>query len=644
MSLIRQLWLAVVISALLAFAGSLFISIWSARTYLVQQLERKNSDNAGSLALSMTQQEKDPVMIDLQVAALFDTGYYESIAVVDPQGKLIAQRVQEKRETDVPGWFSDALPIPSKPGLGQINDGWKQYGTVQVVSHNHFAYQALWEQSLRLVLWFVVGGALVGAFGMLVLRAIGRSLNNVVAQAGAIGERRFVTIEEPKTPELKFVARAMNSMVGRIKQMFAEEAARLEELRHRVNYDGLTGLPNRDYFMAYFREVLGGVEAAQFGVLALVRLPDLDKLNQLLGRNETDRLLRETGQVFLEFAQQNKETLAGRVKAGDIALVLPGNSDTQEAGQRLVALLDERLRAKWPTVSELYHVGVVGFLRGESLGEVFSRADNALALARGKGANAWHAIEGGGHVPVIPGEQWRALLTGAVKAGSLRLVFYPVMRQEGVAVHQEGMIRLQVEPDSPSMTAADFMPMAAHLNLTAPIDLEVIRLAIRHLAMIEDDVAVNLSAETISNWGFRNELSELLGSLPELCPRLWFEVPEYGAFKHFEAFKDLCRTLKGLGCHVGVEHFGQRLSDSQMLTELGLDYVKIHSSLVQGIEENSGNQEFLKRFCAVAHSVGIIVIAVGVRSEAELSTLKSLGVDGATGPVLSSQPNKSVQA
>ena len=130
------------------------------------------------------------------------------------------------------------------------------------------------------------------------------------------------------------------------------------------------------------------------------------------------------------------------------------------------------------------------------------------------------------------------------------------------------------------------------------------------------------------------ELSKLLRSYPLLCPRLWFEVSEYGAFKYFDAFKEICLILKGFGCHIGIEQFGQRLSESQKLTELGLDYVKIHPGLVHGIEENTGNQKFLNRFCGIAHTVGVIVIAVGVRSETELSMLKSLGIDGVTGPAI----------
>lgn len=634
MSLMRQLWLAVVISTLLAFSGSLLISIWSARGYLVQQLERKNSDNANSLALAMTQQEKDPVNIELQVAALFDTGFYQEISVADPFGKVISQRIQDKVEAEVPAWFVSLFSIPSRPGRAQVTDGWKQYATVTVVSHNQFAYLALWEQVSRLLIWFGIGGSAIGFVGMLVLRVIGRSLGDVVQQAGAIGERRFITIPEPRPPELRALAKAMNGMVERVRQMFNEEATRLEELQRKINYDQLTGLPNRDHFMAHFREELSGAESAQTGVLAVMRLPDLNEINDALGRTGTDKLLHDIGQLFLARAMQSDGALAGRVKAGDIALLLPGESDLAEVGRRLADTFDEQLVAKWTALRELYHLGVVRYKRGEKFGEILSKVDHALALAEGQGGNAWHGIESDSLKKMIPGEQWRSLLTEAVAGGKLHLVYYPVVSQGGDAMHQEAMIRLQTEPESAAMTAADFMPIAAHLNLTAPIDLAVIRMAIDHLATVRDDVAVNLSGETLGNWTFRNDLSGLLRSYPQLCQRLWFEVPEYGAFKHFDAFKDLCRTLKDLGCHVGVEYFGQRLSESERLTELGLDYVKLHPSLVQGIAENQGNQEFLQRFCGVAHSVGIIVIAVGVRTEEDLTALKALGVDAATGPAV----------
>jgi len=633
MSLMRQLWLAVVLSTVIAFTGSLLVSIWSAQGYLAQELERKNNDNAGALALAMTQQAKDPVTIELQVASLFDTGCYQMIAVTDSLDRIIVQRIQEKSEADVPSWFIRLFPVESRPGVAQISDGWRQYGQVTVISHTQFASQALWEQAGRLLLWFLVGGCGMGTLGTITLRAIGRSLADVVNQAEAIGDRRFITIIEPRTPELHALARAMNSMVTRLRRMFNEATTGLERLLRLVNYDQLTGLPGRDYFMAHLQEQLTGNQAAANGVLAVARLPDLNTINEMLGRGRTDTLLKEVGQIFSDFSKGRDGALPGRIKAGDIAIVLPGASNAQEISQQLEQLLSAQLVDKWPRMPDLYHLGIVCFEHGDGLGTTLSRVDHALALAENKGANAGHAIESNARIKGIPGEQWRALLTQAVTAGDVTLAFFPVVTREGTILHQEGMARLRApEPDTPPLTAGDFMPMAAHLNLTTLIDLEVIRQALRHLSTMVEDVAINLAAETISNWPFRTGLAKLLSDNPELGPRLWFEVTEYGAFKHFDAFQDLCLMLKNSGCHIGVEQFGQQLAKSQKLTELGLDYIKIHPGLVHDIEKNTGNQEFLHRFCGIAHTLGILVIAVGVRNKTELSLLKSLGIDGATGP------------
>jgi EAL domain-containing protein (putative c-di-GMP-specific phosphodiesterase class I) len=148
---------------------------------------------------------------------------------------------------------------------------------------------------------------------------------------------------------------------------------------------------------------------------------------------------------------------------------------------------------------------------------------------------------------------------------------------------------------------------------------------------------VNLSAETIADWGFRNDLRALLKDHPALCKRLWLEVPEYAVFRHFDAFTELCKMLKALGCKVGIEFFGQRFAQGQKLADLGLDYIKVHPSYVRGIDQNVGNQEFLKGLCNVAHAIGIVVIAVGVVNEAEIARLRELGFDGVTGPAVIKQ-------
>jgi methyl-accepting chemotaxis protein len=246
----RQLWLAIIVSMLLALAGSLFASLLSARAYFEQQLSMKNADNAAALALSLSQQTPDAVTVELVVAALFDSGHYESIYIHDHNGKLLIRRVAAATDPGTPDWFVRRLPIDADPGQAQITSGWSQFGSVTLLSHSRFAYQALWTSTQKMIAALTLASFIGGYLGGLILRRLRRPLQAVIDQAEAITNRRFVTIAEPDVPELRQLASAMNATVIRLKAMFEEEATRLETVRHEANVDSLTGLANRESFFS----------------------------------------------------------------------------------------------------------------------------------------------------------------------------------------------------------------------------------------------------------------------------------------------------------------------------------------------------------------------------------------------------------
>ncbi|BEP94772.1 EAL domain-containing protein [Acidovorax sp. sif1233] len=634
MSLTKQLWLAIGLVMALAFGGSMLVSVLSARHYLQQQLQIKNFDNATSLALALSQLDKDPVTVELQVAAQFDAGHYRFIRIASPTGQTLVQRTFDGQLEGAPGWFARLIPISAEPGRALIQDGWKQYGTLTLASHDQYAYRSLWSGTLELLAWFVLGSLVAGGAGTIAVRRITRPLRDVVAQAEAIAERRFIKITEPRTPELRSVARGMNDMVARLRSMFGEEAARLEGLRKKVNRDAVTGLSSREYFLSHLREALEGEQFLSSGSLVIVRLANLERLNAQLGHQRVDALLKHLGSVLYKSGEGKPGQRAGRLNGGEFGVLCPSTPSPSEAAQDIFARLSSQWLPHWSaTAPDLFHICAVGYRRQETLGALFSRADEALARAQSLGPNSMFADEGEHPAEARPAEQWRTLLTEAVTGGRLQLAFYPVVdgRGEG-AIHQEGVIRLASDASGALLSAGDFMPMAAHLNLTAPIDLRVVRLAIEHLRGTAGDIAINLSSETIADFHFRNELMQLLRAYPDICPRLLFEVPEYGVFRAFDAFKELAHTLQQLGCRVGIEYFGQRFTEGNKLADLGLDYIKVHPSYVRGIAGNLGNQEFLKGLCSIAHAIGIQVIALGVESRDDLPLLASLGFDGATGP------------
>ena len=85
----------------------------------------------------------------------------------------------------------------------------------------------------------------------------------MVDQAEAITERHFLTISEPRIPELRSIARATNDMVRRLHNRAIEETLQLEALNRRMNHDPVTGLANRAHFMNLLREAVDGEDTVR---------------------------------------------------------------------------------------------------------------------------------------------------------------------------------------------------------------------------------------------------------------------------------------------------------------------------------------------------------------------------------------------
>jgi hypothetical protein len=216
MSLVKQLWIAIAVIMVLAFGGSFVVSTLSAQNYLAQQLYLKNLDNATSLAISMSQVADDPVTLELLLSAQFDSGHYQFIRLTDPLGKVLLDRSNPAVPAGAPEWFQRLIPLQAPPGVAEVQDGWRQFGTLSLQSHSRFAYEALWQGTLRLLYWFVAGAALAGLFGSLILKAIIHPLRDVVEQAQAIGARRFISIPVPRTLELRSVVSGLKTCAGRM--------------------------------------------------------------------------------------------------------------------------------------------------------------------------------------------------------------------------------------------------------------------------------------------------------------------------------------------------------------------------------------------------------------------------------------------
>ncbi|MDP3356951.1 MAG: LapD/MoxY N-terminal periplasmic domain-containing protein [Polaromonas sp.] len=631
MSMYRQMWLAIILSMLLALLGGLLASTLNARSYLSEQLSAKNTDNATALALALSQQNADAVMIELAVSALFDGGHYASISVVDPLGKTIVEKVAPVRKLSVPDWFTQLLPLYARPGKASISSGWNQVGTLTLISSSRFAYEALWKSVLQLVAALALAGLVGGVLAATILGRLREPLQRVINQANAISERRFVLIDVPDVPELRQLAIAMNGTVARLKTMFAEEAHRLEVLRLAANYDALTGLANRTFFLVQLLDSLDSDEAAG-STLLLVRLADFSTLSQRIGASSVHDLLKKTGEALRHQALLS-HAVAARIGDGDFALLLPAQVDARQVATQLMASLVQA-NAPWTADGPAACIGMSKLMRGQDMPSLMAQASSALIAAEAQGGNTIR--QASPELASEAGEETATLIRLALEQNRTRLRSLPVTDMSGKLLHRECTLELMLGSAAGWEPARHVMQAAEAGQLTPAMDLQAIKLAQEKLAGEPHlpGLSITLSTLSISAEQHYTKLLDQIRKSPGVASRLWLEVAESAAVKHIDSFRAFAAKVRQAGSRAGLRHFGRRFDQADALHDLGLDYLKVDSSFVRGLQYSADNQIFLQGLALAAHKMGMQVLAGGLIDRAELVALDAAGFDGVAGPAV----------
>jgi EAL domain-containing protein (putative c-di-GMP-specific phosphodiesterase class I)/GGDEF domain-containing protein len=633
MSLIRQIRLLLLATLLLSFLGSVGLTIQSARDTLETQLRLKNSDNASSLAMVLGQQSGEMELMKLVISAQFDTGFYQAIRFVRADGQPDFVLEAAPAPARAPAWFTRLLPIASQPGLAQVSDGWRALGSVQVVSQTAYAHDDLWRASVRSAAALAVLGLLVALVSQRVVQRIQVSLDRTVEQAQALVNGDFITVAEPKSPELQRLTRAMNTMIARLKSIFEAQAAQIETLRQHAYTDPVTGVSNRGHFMGQ----LSGARQSDYDSpdagLILLRILNLAVVNRTLGRVETDKMIGVVSQVMKEHGVREPGCHVGRLNGTDFALYLPSGGRAQATADDIVAATRDGLAAFGPLTGVA--IGAVEIDGEEALPQLLGAADAALARAENKGPFSVELVPRGDAVGVagsLRGEaSWRESLVDAVSCRRAHLVKFPVLDAGQQVIHLECPLRLQLDPDGPYETAARWLPLALRSRLTASIDELAVALALDDIAADGQPRCVNLSISSLQDSGFAARLRSVLKARPLLTTQVWLEVPELAAVEHFDLVQEVARQLRPLGVHFGLEHAGQRLGSIDRLFEAGFSYIKLDAAVIHGIDSDATRAAFLRSLVLMLHGLKLMVIAEGVSSEAESAVAWEAGVDGQTG-------------
>ncbi|MGB7800673.1 cyclic di-GMP receptor LapD [Buttiauxella sp.] len=639
MSLFKQLLIAIFLFMLIIFSGSFVVNLESSRDQYTNQLLSHAQDAATALGLSLTPHVDDPAMIELMVSSIFDSGYYDSIRIVDQNnGKTILERSASTTIADVPHWFTRLVNVKPQPGEATIMRGWQQAARVEVVSNPVFAVKRLWESTLANLLWMLACSVVCILAGAMLLRRQLRPLNYMVKQSQAITRREYLTqLDLPKTPELRRVVEAMNLMVTKLKSLFEDQAEHSERLHNEAYLDSQTGIANRRAFDMQIQSRLSDEETAP-GYLLLLRIQDLSGLNQRFGGPHTDNLLKHVADMMSVVKSQhaNSDSILARIRGGEFALLCPGVTHGEMVN--LQHSLTQQLSAFYATgmsdINPVAHSAMVPFNSGDTPKSLFVQADRLLVEAETHTTHQTNDVPAGDSTGTEDQHLWFTRLDTALNNQQFQLFFQPVVdcKNPQNIIHYKVLSRM-LDEEGNSITAGRFLPWIHRFGWSHRLDQVMLGLTLKQLKSYSGHLALSLSGSSLTNETTIKQLLSPLKLHPQLARRLILELDENQLPKP-EQMEVFVKLLNQHRCGLGLQHFGSRFDMIGHFSQWGLAYLKIDSSYIRHIDVESDKRLFIDVLHSATNNIDLPLIAERVETEGELRVLQEVGIYGAMGQLL----------
>lgn len=207
----------------------------------------------------------------------------------------------------------------------------------------------------------------------------------------------------------------------------------------------------------------------------------------------------------------------------------------------------------------------------------------------------------------------------AIEGPGLDVIFQPIVDLSGGrVVGLEALARFHGAPRHRSPEA--WFAEAASVGLLEELEIAAIELAMSQLDRIPDDVylSVNLSPSTICS-------EELPGLIGDRAHRLMLEVTE-GPLADEERAAACLRSLHELGARIAIDDVGAGYAGLSRLVGLSPDFIKLDRAVVAGVATDPFRRSLIQRMVSFAGDVGIVVIAEGIETQADLEELRALSV------------------
>ena len=431
-----------------------------------------------------------------------------------------------------------------------------------------------------------------------------------------------------------------------------------EDHIHRLShYDGVTGLENRSYFIDRLAQKIRYADERKKGIAVfMIGIDNFKVINQSMGFAAGNQLLAEISdrlQRFIRTRNSNKKLIKPRSPADNInpnrendllaslggdefALALWGVRQAEEAGWIATAILQ---LVKAPIELNGQDV-VVSCSTGISFSPLDGTDPNTLLKNAEVTMNYAKSSGKGGHQLFSESMNWQSTrrlalesdMRRAVEQEQFQLHFQPKINIADKSISGvESLIRW-IHPDKGFVSPGEFIPVAEETGQIIEIGKWVLEEACKQAKIWADQgqplcVSINVSMLQLRDNEFCQLVSHMLARY-ELEPHLiQLELVESMLMDSMDDNSEKMRVLRELGVTIAIDDFGTGYSSMAYLSELPLDVLKIDKSFIDALAGEQDNWAIVEATVALAHALGLKVVAEGVEEQVQVQRLEQLDCD-----------------
>jgi diguanylate cyclase (GGDEF)-like protein len=428
---------------------------------------------------------------------------------------------------------------------------------------------------------------------------------------------------------------------------------------HRLAYfDGLTGLPNREWIRDYLEQSL--VEARHLNrglALLYIDLDQFKRINDTLGHETGDALLRQVAdrlQEALDLDSGGEEPVVprlpvrgrlARVGGDEFIVVLNGRTDAakaQAAARRILSILAAPFQQESYELVVTPSIGIALYPEhGADAQSLLKNADGAMYAAKASGRNQLRLYDSAMNVRALKRLSLEMELRRAVENSSLEVYYQPKYRTQGLKFQGGEALLRWFHPERGQIPTADFIAVAEETGLIGDIGRWALKRVCRDLCQWRDEglelprIAVNLSGRDFTQPEALLRLCDTV-SQAQLPPSLFeLELTEGVLMQDAEAGRRSLLALKEFGFALAIDDFGTGYCSLNYLKRFPLDTLKIDRSFVADISDDPDDAAIVRAIIALGHSLDLRIVAEGVTTEAQLQFLLAESCDSIQGFLMS---------